>query len=157
VVQEVKVKPITSSVQTDTYGNVQYVTNSYVEISQSVEIQTVISKVYKTKPQLSTLRPISTKTVTYGDIIETVVVFGGSNKPGVQVVSLYNKVTQEVTVIDSKVLIANIKTLNAEILPVTEVQTIPIVALPVAIRKFPELKVLVSTVERTGKLSVLTV
>ena len=85
------------------------------------------------------------------------VVFGAQNRPGVQVTSFYNIKTEEVTVIDYKVIRAQIKTTNVEILPVFEVQNIPVAAIPVATRKFLELKSLIATVEKTGKVISLTV
>jgi len=84
------VVPTKTSVTTDIYGNTQFRTNSFTEIKQSAEIQTVIKKVYESKPQLALLVPLTTSTITYGKHLETKVVFGSESQQLVQVTSVLN-------------------------------------------------------------------
>lgn len=126
-------------------------------IKESKEIQKVIDYVYKEKPQLAVLVPTTTKTVTYGDIIEDTVVFTGKKQSTVQVTTITNTKTKTVTILDSKVIPIIYQPIQPAVIrpqlpiyalpikpitpvfirPALPVQVIPTPALPIAIRKYP--------------------
>jgi len=54
------VKPITTSLVTDPYGNLHYITNNQSEIRNSDDLQSVIKAIFHQKPQISALKPLST-------------------------------------------------------------------------------------------------
>lgn len=61
--------PTATTLTTDSYGNIQFSTNSLTDIQQSSSIQTVIKTVYQKKPQIAVLVPLAIKTITYGNLI----------------------------------------------------------------------------------------
>ena len=149
-VQPVPVKPVIQTSTTskvDSYGNVATITSNIKRITATVEVQVVLKTLKKTKPQLAVLTPLSSRSVTYGDNVENTIVLGDQFKATVQVTSLYNKQTQTSTIVDTKIIEIDLRTLETEIAPVTLVHTIPISAIPVALKKFPEIKQITKTVE----------
>jgi hypothetical protein len=56
--------------------------------------------------------PLSTNTVSYGKHLETTVVFGAHSQQAVQITSVLNTQTKEVTIINSRVITADIKTIK---------------------------------------------
>mgnify|MGYP006933475544 FL=1 len=78
-VQPVPVKPVIQTSTTskvDSYGNVATITSNIKRITATVEVQVVLKKKKKTKPQLAVLTPLSSRSVTYGDNVENTIVLG---------------------------------------------------------------------------------
>lgn len=84
--------------------------------------------------------------------------FGGQSQPAVQVVSMLNTQTQQVTIIDSRIITTQqTKAVRVQPVPVGQSQTIPLAAIPAAIRKFPEIRQIILSAEKTGKVESLIV
>ena len=119
-------------------------------------MQEVITEIKKQSPQIAVLVPTSTKTITYGDIKESTVVFTGEKQSTVQVTTVTNTKTGKVTVLGSKILpVVYVPTKPVEILPVQPVRVVPLPAIPVAVKKYPELQSIIKEV--TGKVTEITI
>ena len=71
-VQKVPKKPVVETITTtkqNAYGQIEVVTNSFTEITTTEEIVTIIRRIKVKKPKFIAAKPISSKTVTYGDIV----------------------------------------------------------------------------------------
>ena len=120
------VRPPTVVTQEDNFGNFEVITTNKKVIKESKEIQTVVKNVYKEKPQLIDMPAVSVKTVTYGDMEESTVVFAKERKSTIQVTTTKDIKTEKVKVISSKVLPVIYKPW-VPIEPVVEVEYIPTV------------------------------
>lgn len=69
------VQPIKTVTTQSIYGHVETFSNNYTEITTSEETETVIRTIRKKKPQFINAIPISSKTVQYGEITETTLIF----------------------------------------------------------------------------------
>lgn len=149
----------------DSYGNVVTTTNDEKSIRNSSEIKRAVDYIYKQSPQLSALAPTSVTTAVTGNIIQNTIVFTAEQQSTVQITSITNKTTLVTTILDSRILPAPRPVRPAvlqpgrpviqpvlpirpvQIRPVLPIQVIPTPAIPIAIRKFPEIKDIVRSVE----------
>lgn len=149
----------------DSYGNVVTTTNDEKSIRNSSEIKRAVDYIYKQSPQLSALEPTSVTTAVTGNIIQNTIIFTAEQQSTVQITSITNKTTLVTTILDSRILPAPRPARPAvlqpgrpviqpalpirpdQIRPVLPIQVIPTPAIPIAIRKFPEIKDIVRSVE----------
>lgn len=158
--------PVTTVTKTDDNGNVETTTNDKTVIKESKGLQKTIEYIYQEKPQLAVLVSTATKTVTYGDIQEDTVVFTAEKQSSVQVTTITNTKTQTVTILDSRIIPVTYQPIKPAVLtpqtpiyalpiqpvkpilikPTLPVQIIPTPILPIAIKKYPEIKEIVTSV-----------
>lgn len=128
----------TTETKSDSYGNVQVITTNTQIIQESTEIKTVMQTIVKEKPQLSMLTPVAVKTVTYGNTEESTIVLVAEGKQSVQITTTYDKTTNVVSLVSSKML-PIIYQPWVQIVPVSPIQFIPITYLPIFRVKVPEM------------------
>ncbi len=139
--------PISTVTKSDNYGNIQTTTNDQKAIKESKDTQNAIRYMVKEKPQLSLMTPISTTSVTYGDIIENTVIFTSEKQNSVQITTITNNKTKAVSILDSKIVPITYQPIRpVYIAPSLPVQVLPMSAIPLAIKKYPELKEIVTSV-----------
>lgn len=139
--------PISTVTKSDNYGNIQSTTNDQKAIKESKDTQNAIRYMVKEKPQLSLMTPISTTSVTYGDIIENTVIFTSEKQNSVQITTITNNKTKAVSILDSKIVPITYQPIRpVYIAPSLPVQVLPMSAIPLAIKKYPELKEIVTSV-----------
>jgi len=56
-------------------GNIETITTNPVEISTNTQTQTIIRSIIKKRPNITKYKPVSSKTVSYGQTVESTVVF----------------------------------------------------------------------------------
>ena len=104
---------------------------------------------YKEKPQLAILPAVSIKTVNYGDIEESTVVFAKEKKTTVQVTSITDKKTKKTSVIGSKILPVIYKPW-VPVKPVVPIRTIPAVFIEKVKKTSTEIKEITRQIETVG-------
>ncbi len=140
---------IKTTTKQNSYGQIEVVTNNITEIVTTEEIDTVIRTIRIKKPQFVTAKPIAAKTVTYGTIVETTLVFSDATQTTlrpIQVTSVLNTKTKTVEIIDSRSISVTEPTVVAVQLPI---QTIPAPAIKIAAKKNTEITQIITSVQKT--------
>jgi hypothetical protein len=158
------IQPVKTITTQNIYGQIETISNNYTEITTSEETETVIRTIRRKKPQFINAIPISAKTVQYGEITETTLIFTDfwkSSEYPVQITTTSNKKTGTVEVLDTRQVSIKDSTIKGMINPIIPVQVIPAPAIAVATRRMPEITRIISSVQSvtttTTKIETLTV
>jgi hypothetical protein len=123
----------TTTVQTSQLtGNVITITTDQTNVINQTDL--FLPAIVKVIPQVSNYQPISVKTTDIGTSTWTTIVFGGS-KDSIQVTSVLNTTTGNITVIGNKTLEFNSSVTNA--VPVTQIYTISSSTIAITAQKVP--------------------
>jgi hypothetical protein len=123
----------TTTVQTSQLtGNLITITTDQTNVINQTDL--FLPAIVKVIPQVSNYQPISVKTTDIGTSTWTTIVFGGS-KDSIQVTSVLNTTTGNITVIDNKTLELNSSVTNA--VPITQIYTISSSTIAITAQKVP--------------------
>jgi hypothetical protein len=142
-------------------GQIEVVTNNFTEITTTEETDTIIRTIRRRRPMFIAAKPISSKKVTYGDIVESTLVFSDLEEVTlrpIQITSILNTKTNKVDIVDSRpILVRN----PASGTVVNPVQTIPAPAIRTAAKKNDEITKIITEVQKvttsTTQIETLTV
>lgn len=122
-------------------GEVKISTNDIETIKKDKSVQVITQNIIKSQPQLESYHPVSTETISYGEIKQTTVILKNEEKVTVQATTIYNTTSEKVQVVSVK----HIEDVH-EIVHVP-IKTIPSSAITVAIKKYPEISQIVTSVQ----------
>jgi hypothetical protein len=140
---------VKTTTKQNSYGQIEVVTNNITEIVTTEEIDTVVKTIRIKRPQFVTAKPVAAKTVTYGTIVETTLVFSDITQTTlrpIQITSILNTKTNTVEIIDSR----SISVSEATSVAIQHtVQTIPAAAIKIAARKNTEITQIITSVQQS--------
>jgi hypothetical protein len=149
---------VTQTTTSTVTGEVKVITNDKQTIQSDSTIIEITKNLIKTQPHLSIYTPVSTQSISYGNITQTTITLESEGEVSVQATTFFNSTTNSVQIVSIK----NVeKDHRIDAHPATSVQTIPAPAIRIAAKRMTEISQIITSVQTvttsTTQIETLTV